>query len=56
MLLNDSEDYLTARRQAKHLTALVEDIDSRLRKLQTAELPRAPTHEQMMLLIDFCKR
>lgn len=56
MLLNDTADYLTAKRQARQLTGRIEDIDAKLRRLQTAALPRTPTQEQMALLVDLCKR
>lgn len=56
LLEDDTQDWLTAKRQARQIATRVEDIDAKLRRLQTAEFPKAPTKEQMAVLIHSCQR
>ena len=56
LLEDDRTDYLTARRQAKQLAALLHTIDARLRELHTSGLPPAPSKAELALLLEACHR
>lgn len=56
MLVDTSDDYLSAKRHVRVLATALENVDARLRMLQTAELPQAPSPQQMAMLIQTCQR
>ena len=56
VLKDNAVDYLTARRHAKQHADMLDSIDARLRRLQTAELPQTPTKAELAQLLQSCGR